>query len=249
MGRQQQRRQQQRRQERQRRTRPEQTRPGQPTGATRGRPPQRRSGGGTRNLIIAAAAIVAVAVVVGILVLANRPSNSATPASGTSTPAASTPVAQSLAPTVDGIQCGQMEALAYHIHQYLELFDHGKPLNVPSEIGIPGGESNATCYYWIHVHAATPNIIHVESPIQKTFTLGNFFDIWKSTKSTAQPPGDAFVLALQRAAKAGQVTAFVQGKRWHGSYRNIPLTEHEVIAVEIGTPVVPPRPYTNWSGL
>lgn len=156
---------------------------------------------------------------------------------------------QTAAPSVDGIQCGAMESLAYHIHQYLELYDHGKRVQVPSEIGIPGGEPYSTCFYWIHVHASTPDIIHVESPIHKTFTLGNFFDVWKATRNDAVPSGDAYVRKLQSAAASGQVTAYLNGKKWTGNYRSIPLKEHETITVEIGKPLVKPVLNTNWNGL
>lgn len=202
----------------------------------RTRPRRRTLGLGT----IAAGIIVLLAVIGLIGYAATRQSApKATPA----------PTATSLAPTVDGIHCGAMEALAYHIHQYLELYDHGKRIPVPSEIGIPGGEAAPICFYWIHVHEATPDIIHVESPVHKTFTLGDFFDIWAATKRWAVPPGDAYVKDLAVAARRGVVTAFLNGKPWHGSYRSIPLREHEVIAVEIGKPVVPPRPFHNWNGL
>jgi hypothetical protein len=42
---------------------------------------------------------------------------------------------------------------------------------------------------------------------------------------------------------------FVNGKAWKRSFRAIPLESHEVIAVEIGTPAVPPKPFTAWNGL
>lgn len=168
---------------------------------------------------------------------------------GSSSPAPPTPPPQTAASAVDGVQCGTMEQLAYHIHQHLALYDHGKQVRVPAGIGIPGGELTAACYYWIHVHASTPNIIHVESPIRKTFHLGNVFDIWEATKGDTNPPGDVYVQRLRAAAARGQVHAFYNGKPWHGSYRSIPLTSHAVITVEIGAPVVPPRPFTNWQGL
>jgi hypothetical protein len=58
-----------------------------------------------------------------------------------------------------------------------------------------------------------------------------------------------FVLRLQAAARSGNVHAFLNGKPWHGSYRTIPLKEHGVITVEIGKPVVAPKPFTAWNGL
>jgi hypothetical protein len=159
------------------------------------------------------------------------------------------PTEAPLAPAVDGIQCQASEMLAYHIHQHLTLVDHGKPVPLPSAIGIPGGEGSASCLYWIHVHAASPGYIHVESPIIKTATLGQFFDIWKATKDDAVPPGDSYVRTLEKAAQAGQVTVFYNGKVWRGNYRTVPLRHHSQITVEIGKPVVPPRSYAFPNGL
>lgn len=152
---------------------------------------------------------------------------------------------------VDGILCQGSESLQYHIHQHLALYDHGKQVPLPSAIGIPGGENPLTesCLYWLHVHGDTANVIHVESPTRRVYTLGNFFDVWRATKDTASPPTDAFVLKAQAAQRAGAVTTFVNGKRWRGSYRTIPLRDHEVIQVDIGKPVVPFQSFTNWGDL
>lgn len=205
---------------------------------------QQRGGGGAGvgafTLIAGAVIILAALVGLGFAAAGHLAGISATP-----TPSATSAATNK---TVDGIQCSPGEMLQYHIHQHLTLYDHGRQVSVPADIGIPGGESFATCYYWIHVHENDPGIIHVESPNAKTYTLGNFFDIWKATASTAQPAGDAYVRKLQAAAKNGDVTVFVNGKPWHRSYRAVPLVQHAVITVEIGKPVVPPKPFTNWQG-
>jgi hypothetical protein len=163
-----------------------------------------------------------------------------------------TPTLPPLSAAVDGIKCEASEQLAYHIHQYIELYDNGRRVNLPAEIGIPvtqrGNEFSAPCYYWLHVHASYPNIIHVESPTQKTYTFGQFLDVWKKTASTANPPTDAFVLKLEQTP-AREIHVYVNGKPWRFDYRTIPLTEHEVITVEIGKPLVRPPPYTAWNGL
>jgi hypothetical protein len=197
----------------------------------------------SRNWLIAG--IIAVLVVAGAIVLAvSGVTNSATP---TPTPIPTTPPA----PVVDGIPCNTSEQVAYHIHQYLELFDNGKQLSVPADIGIPslvpGNETSATCLYWLHVHHAYANVIHVESPSAKTYTLGNFFDIWKATKKYTDPPGDAFLQRLE-AAPAGNVHVFVNGKPYTKGYRTVRLTQHEVIAVELGKQVQP-KPFSKWGNL
>jgi hypothetical protein len=199
---------------------------------------------------IVAAIIVAVVLGAAIISFAVVRGQTKT-ASSTPTAAArsNTQTAQPIAKTVDGVECAAMEQVAYHIHQHLALYENGKPVPVPADIGIPGGEQSARCFYWIHVHSFTPGIIHVESPVSKVFELGAFFDIWAATQSSALPPGDSYVSRLNAASAHGQVTALYNGKKWNGSYRSIPLTGHAVIAVEIGSPVVRPKPFTSWAGL
>ena len=75
----------------------------------------------------------------------------------------------------------------------------------------------------------------MESPTQRQYTLGDFFAIWH------QP------LSGQRVAAAiGTVTASVNGVRYTGDPRGIPLTEHEDIQLDVGTPIVSPQP-VNWT--
>ena len=49
---------------------------------------------------------------------------------------------------------------------------------IPGGIGIQGGETAPTCFYWLHVHSANPNVIHIESTADRVFTLGDFFKVW-----------------------------------------------------------------------
>src|SRR5215813_1522896 len=75
--------------------------------------------------------------------------------------------------TVNGIQCGSKEQLAYHIHAHLTVFDNGQARSIPGGIGIPGSQVEQTtegpvaaggqCIYWLHTHAPD-GVIHIESP-------------------------------------------------------------------------------------
>lgn len=205
-------------------------------GPPRGRKPPRQGLG--RGPLIGG--LVVIVLVAAGLVFASTQQNRATPGP--------TPTPRSLARAIDDVKCLSGEMLQYHIHQYLELYDRGKPVAVPALIGIPNNGVTATCLYYIHVHYKykIPNIIHVESPVAVTYTLGNFFDVWKATQGSTIPRNRTFLRDLQKASK---VTAFYNGKRWTRGYRSIPLTPHAVIAVEIGKPVVPPTPFTAWDGL
>jgi hypothetical protein len=144
--------------------------------------------------------------------------------------------------TVDGVACQPTEQVVYHIHQHLAIFVNGTQQTVRAGIGIPGGTPaqgvvpGGTCLYWLHTHD-TSGIIHVESPTQKNYTLGQFFDIWGWPLSTSQ---------VGRAT--GKVTTYVNGKQYSGDPRSITLTPHEVIQLDVGQ-VVPPRPYRFAPGL
>jgi hypothetical protein len=148
--------------------------------------------------------------------------------------------------TVDGISCGPTEQLAYHIHAHLTVYAGGQPRSLPGGIGIPGSSvvqtsegpvaAGGQCIYWLHTHAPD-GIIHVESPTERVYTLGNFFDEWHQPLSSTQVAG-----------VAGKVTALVNGKPWTGSPTKIPLLPHAVIQLDVGSPAVPFQPM-SWSGL
>ena len=149
--------------------------------------------------------------------------------------------------TVDGIQCQTSEQTIFHIHAHLAIFVNGAARQIPYGIGIPGAQtrstptgpfvSSGTCFYWLHTHAAD-GIIHIESPIHRTYTLGNFFDEWGQPLSTSQV-GPA----------TGTVTALYNGQHYIGNPRNIPLNAHARIQLEVGKPLVAPAPVTSWHGL
>jgi hypothetical protein len=147
---------------------------------------------------------------------------------------------------VDGIVCGPTEQLAYHIHAHLAVYATGQPRAVPGGIGIPGSRVvqsgqgpvavGGACIYWLHTHAPD-GVIHIESPAERVYTLGTFFDEWR------QPLSSTRVGQL-----SGRVTAYVNGKVWHQSPRAIPLTPHAVIQLDVGTPLTPPQS-VSWAGL
>lgn len=163
--------------------------------------------------------------------------------SQTGAPLASIAGAASGAP-VDTIRCQASEQVAYHIHAHLAVFVNGAPRSIPYGIGVvtpdvtqtgQGPFAEATrCYYWLHTHAGD-GVIHVESPTQRQYTLGDFFDIWR------EPLG-----GRQVGPAAGSVTAYVNGVRYTGDPRGIVLTEHEDIQLDVGAPVVSPE-QVNWS--
>ena len=148
---------------------------------------------------------------------------------------------------VDGIGCQTSEQTIFHIHAHLTVVVNGAARQVPAAIGIPGAQpqstaqgpfiSSGTCFYWLHTHAAD-GIIHIESPVRRVYTLGNFFDEW------GQPLGPG-----QVGPAKGPVTAIYNGKVYQGNPRGIPLDALAEIQLEVGTPLLAPTTITWPSGL
>lgn len=133
---------------------------------------------------------------------------------------------------VDNITCDQMEGAVQHIHAHLTLVDRGTPLTIPAQVGISSG---AGCLYWIHTHTSN-GFIHIEAPVKRSFTLGEFFDIWGQDLSATR--------AASLNAKRLAVT--VDGKPYPGDPRKIVLRDHESIVIEAGPPYVK-TPAVDWS--
>jgi hypothetical protein len=167
----------------------------------------------------------------------NVPVPDAAPLAGTATAATGQPV--------DGISCDAGEQTVFHIHAHLTIFVNGQARQVPAAIGIPGAVARSTprgpfigsgsCFYWLHTHAAD-GIVHIESPVQRTYTLGEFFDEW------GQPLGPD-----QAGPAKGHVTVIYNGKVVKGNPRDVPLTAHAQIQLEVGTPLVAPESI-SWAG-
>ena len=140
------------------------------------------------------------------------------------------------------------EQLAFHIHAHLAIYVNGAPKLLPPGIGIgpplqfeqtSSGPSVASgsCFSWLHTHDSS-GVVHIESPIQSVYTLGDFFDIW------GQP-----LSATQVGPAQGPVTATVNGNPFTGDPRGIPLDAHNVIQLDVGSALPPPQPYTFSAGL
>ena len=229
---------------------------------------QARRGRRIRLAVIGGGVIAAAAIAVGVTLAVSggsSPASASKPLSalGTLQPAPAAgplgaegvpvPAAPPLAGTttaatgsaVDGISCQTSEQTLFHIHAHLTIFVNGAARQVPPAIGIPGAVAqqtqagpfinSGTCFYWLHTHAAD-GIVHIESPVQRTFTLGQFFDEW------GQPLGPDVA-----GPAHGHVTALVNGKVFEGNPRNVPLTAHAQIQLEVGTPLVAPESI-SWAG-
>jgi hypothetical protein len=155
-----------------------------------------------KNKIIAMAIIAAIVAILAVIIYSlDHPNSTA-----------------STFPLVDTIECDTTEYTVFHVHAHLDIFVNSNPLTIPAFIGI---EDN-TCLYWLHTHA-TNGVIHIESPQERGFTLGQFFDIWKST-STGMPLADS------------EPIIYVNGQAVTTSLKDTPLNAHDEIVLVYGNP-------------
>lgn len=122
---------------------------------------------------------------------------------------------------ISGVECHKTEQLNYHVHAHLDVFVDGSARQIPDNVGRLG-----SCLFWLHTHA-TDGLIHVEAPQTREFTLGQFLDIWKGTSDSA---------GFFNSVAGKNVTAYVDGDRFNGSYENVPLESLEQITLVYGAP-------------
>jgi len=165
-------------------------------------------------------------------------------------------------PSVHGstttIPCDRLERTQVHYHAALQILDNGTLHPIPGGIGIQGGETAPTCFYWLHVHSANQDVIHIETPAQYTFTLGDFFKVW-DTYSTynggPHEPLDSAHVSTLPVTTGQQVFVYVDlqdgkgPKLFGGDPNTIELKSHEVITIEIAGTATPPPAFTFTSGL
>jgi hypothetical protein len=115
------------------------------------------------------------------------------------------------------------EGNALHIHQHLDILINGKPVTVPSGIGI---NPIARFISPLHTHDVS-GVMHVESDVKRDFTLGQFFDVWGLRFSQSCIGGYC-------AKGADKLRVFVNGKPVSNDPRGLVLRDHQEIAVVYG---------------
>ena len=123
------------------------------------------------------------------------------------------------------------EGQAVHIHQHLDIYDAGKKLTVPAQIGISAG---GTFISDLHTHDAA-GIVHVESPDVRSFSLGQFFAVWGVRL-------DEKCLGGLCAEGDKRLRVWVNGEELPGDPTRIVLEEHQEIVLAFGTAAQDPEP-------
>lgn len=138
-----------------------------------------------------------------------------------------------------GLTCDINPNETYHVHTHLSVFLDGQQIAVPGQIGIIPQSGGGHCFYALHTHDKSGKL-HVEAGAPATFTLGQIFDIWGQPlqgDNFAGITGKEVVIYVTDAGVVTQAT---------GDWRNIELSSHREITVQIGSAITEIPNYT-WS--
>ena len=153
------------------------------------------------------------------------------------------------------IPCDQLEHTQVHYHAAIQIVAQGTVHPIPGGIGIQGGETAPSCFFWLHVHSANPDVIHIESTADRVFTLGDFFkvwDAWSTYNSGPQELLDATHVSTLTVGSGQSMKVYIDlgdgkgAQLYEGDPNTIVLKSHEVITIEITPPVVTPPPTFDW---
>jgi hypothetical protein len=139
---------------------------------------------------------------------------------------------------VDGVPCLTEDLPQHHIHVHLLILYDGVGVTVPAGIGVgrpwgvegTGFIATGECFAWIHTHDTT-GVVHIVTPEEKAFTLGQLFEVW------GHPLGAGSALGYD-----GSLVMLVNGKRIDGDLRAVRLENLESIVLELGKPPAVPAP-------
>jgi hypothetical protein len=116
------------------------------------------------------------------------------------------------------------EGQTMHIHTHLDVLVNGRAVTVPGLIGIDERRDEISA---VHTHDAS-GVIHMESPVVTSFTLGQFMTEWDVALDTHRLGG-------LTAGHGRDLRVYVNGRRVQGDPAAITLRDHDEIALVYGT--------------
>ncbi len=122
--------------------------------------------------------------------------------------------------------CVNETGVILHIHVRLNIYIQGGRYPIPNNLGNQPG-----CTKVLHTHAdydppSEPAIIHVESPVVRSFSLGDFFHVWDQPFSSTQ-------ILSYTADATNSITMTVNGVP-STAYGNLELVDGQVIVISYG---------------
>jgi hypothetical protein len=126
-----------------------------------------------------------------------------------------------------GLTALPQETLAVHYHAHVDVIINGKTMSIPPELGyLFNAKKQPTALTSLHTHD-TSGILHIESPVNKKFSLGQAFVEWG--------------VRLTQSCIGGYCTGgtqvfkvFIDGKQYTGNPQDIVLGAHQEIALWYG---------------
>lgn len=110
-----------------------------------------------------------------------------------------------------GLPMLSSEGAVEHIHAHLDIRVDGQAVEVPAYLGIDRTRGTISP---LHIHDTT-GVIHIESPVQRQFTLGELFSEWNvslsadnigALRATADKPLRVYVNGTQRSGNPAAIT-------------------------------------------
>jgi hypothetical protein len=124
-----------------------------------------------------------------------------------------------------GLPMLSSEGTVEHIHVHLDVLDDGQRVPVPANIGI---DTVRGAISPLHTHDES-GVIHIESPVKRQFSLGEFFSEWGVSLSADNIGG-------LRATDGKSVRVYVNGAQRGGNPAAITFNQHDEIVLVYGTP-------------
>lgn len=117
------------------------------------------------------------------------------------------------------------EGEVVHIHALLIVYVDGQRQTVPADIGIDAVQQRISA---LHTHDTT-GVVHIESPVDATFTLGQLFTEW-DVKLTADTIGGL------TADSAKTLRWWVNGQPQSGNPADLTFEAHQILVLAYGSP-------------
>jgi hypothetical protein len=139
--------------------------------------------------------------------------------------------------------------LAEHYHVMLLIYVKEEKVSIPVNTG--EGDSGP-CAQPLHVHASEPNtdVIHVESPQERSYTLRDFFRVWAATSGVGGPSPVVFnqnQIFNYSAGNGFELRMYVNGQQ-STAYNSLVIQSHMIIVIAYGNAATDWARYQSVSG-
>lgn len=201
---------------------------------------------------VAAAAVILIAVGIVIATRRSSPARGSTVAASSTAPSSTSSTADTGATTrppwplpsdaradiaAAGLTPQSAENTAVHYHAHLDVIVNGAAVTVPAQVGFVFSGGQPTGITALHTHD-TSGVIHIESPTNTPYTLGQFFTEWGVALTSNRIGGMV-------AAGKDVLHVYVDGKPFTADPAGIVLAPHQEIVLWYGSsaPQNPPATY------